>query len=208
VNSAHARAGAVAAAVLAILVISGCAAEAQPAPAQPVETVKPSETPTATAEPAEEEPLEFTQPRACLELLPPSRLDVFADDRLDLLGGPGGVYGTSYFSDATPEESEGGISCVWGSESLQTRQIVISVAPVSPANRLRITDEFAAQGLNEERGEDTMVYGRQGDLEIAPSVLNVLRDDSWISVLTSPGGQQSYAEAQAIVAEVAASVYR
>jgi hypothetical protein len=207
VNSGSVRTGAVAVAVLAILVISGCAAEPEPTPVQPTETAEPSATPTAVAEPTAE-PLEFTQPRACLEMLPPSRLDAFADDQLDLLGGPGGVYGTSYFSDATPEEAEGGISCIWGSESMQTRQIVISVAPVSPANRLRITDEFAAQGLNEERLEDTMVYGRQGDLEIAPSVLNVLRDDSWISVLTSPGGQASYEEAQAVAAEVAGNVYR
>lgn len=206
-GSGSVRFGAVTVAVLAILGVSGCAQDAARTPVVPTVTSEPTPTESASPEPTAE-PLEFTQPRACLELLPPSRLDAFADDQLDLLGGPGGVYGREYFSDATPEEAEGGISCVWGSETMQTRQIVISVAPVNPENRLRITDAFSAQGLNESRLDDTTTYGRQGDREIAPSVLNIVRDDSWISVVTSPGGQEAYTEAQAIAAEVVANVYR
>ena len=68
-------------------------------------------------------------------------------------------------------------------------------------------DSFASQGLEESLTENIATYATTGD-EDQPAIINVLRDDNWISVIKTVGGDESATNAAEIAAEVAATVYR
>jgi hypothetical protein len=145
-------------------------------------------------------------PKTCAELLPQSRLDAFAGQKLILLGGPGGLY-PNYYTDPTPEEQAGGISCIWGDETVPESTIEVSVAPLSTATRGGVIDNLLSQGLNEAQLDDGISYAQIGDETSAPAVLNVIRNDSWISVLEALGGEAFFDEAKQIADEVKTQVY-
>jgi hypothetical protein len=190
-------------ALIAVLVLTGCAAD-EPAPVpSDVASGTPTPEPTATEAPAA---AVFLQPAECTAMLPQSRVDAFTAAQLTLLGGPGGLY-PSYYADPTPEESAGGISCIWGNESVPGSTIEISVAPITIASRSVIIENLLEQGLNEAALDDGISYGQLGDESSAPAVLNVIRDDSWISVLEGVGGQAAFEEALVIAGEVHSEVY-
>ena len=135
-------------------------------------------------------------------------LDALAAQNLELLGGPGSVYGDEYFFDPTPEQLAGGISCVFAQDGVDLSSLLISVAPVSPSNRARIIDDLTAQSLNEATTESgALTYGQQGDESLAPAIYNVVTQESWISVISSPGGPAFYEEAVVLAGEVEAQVY-
>ena len=191
-------------AALGILLLAGCAPSGPGgAPTEgPSESASPSPTPS-------EQPIElvFTLPTDCAAILSIERQAAFAAEGRELLGGPGGRYGEEYFLEPTPEENAGGISCVWGDESDPQSTIIISVAPVNAGNRAGIVGDLIAQGLNEVLLDDALTYGQIGDEASAPAILNVLRDESWISVIDALGGDAGFDRATELVDEVAAEVY-
>jgi hypothetical protein len=194
----------------AVLVLIGglaaCAPESEPV----TEPEAPEPTPTAveTTEP-EPEPVFFTMPADCTTILPQSRLDAFAEQNLELLGGPGGVYGDEYFFDPTPEQLAGGISCVYAEDGVDLSSLLISVAPITAANRAGIVNDLTAQGLNEATTDDGAVtYSQQGDEGVVPAIYNVITEDSWISVISTFGGEVFYNEAVTLATEVAGEVYQ
>lgn len=187
--------------------LTGCAGAA---PEEGDATPPPSPTPLATqTAPPVQQPasLRFVAPTACEAILVPDRLERFAGDGLELLGGPGGRYGTEYFAEPTPEERVGGITCVWGDESQPATTITVSVAPLTAAVRATVVNDLLAQGLNETQVGNAIGFGEIGDEVSAPCVLNVLRTDSWISVIEALGGEQRFMEATEIAEEVASLVY-
>ncbi|CAN5321175.1 hypothetical protein BH11ACT3_BH11ACT3_03680 [soil metagenome] len=189
--------------IIGALTLSGCGGDATP----PAETVAPSDTPTPTPTPtAAGGQAKFSMPTTCTELLPQSRLDAFAGQNLELLGGPGGLY-PNYYTDPTPEEQAGGISCIWGDETVPESTIEVSVAPLSTATRGGVVDNLISQGLNEATLADGISYAQIGDETSAPAVLNVIRNDSWISVLEALGGEAFFDEATQIADEVKTQVY-
>ena len=190
-------------AITLLAVLAGCSAE--PAP-EPTPTATATEAPEETSAPVVET-LTFTMPTDCASMLPDSRIDSFAKEGLVLLGGPGGRYGNDYLVDATPEEQAGGISCIWGVSSTEVSSYTISVAPLSAATRPAVVASFAEQGLNEETTDDAVAYGVQGDRTLDPAIMNVLRGDSWISVIATLGGVESYEQSVAIADEVHDIVY-
>jgi hypothetical protein len=185
------------------LALAGCADQ----PAAPSATASPtaSPTPTASSEP-EPSSLEFVQPGDCAEALPASRITAFEDAGLALLGGPGGKYGSHYLAGPTPEERAGGITCIWGDPETDASSITVSVAPLG-STRPAIVQSLLDQGLNEAIDGDVMLYAVQGDEDHAPAILNVLRPDSWISVIQTVGGAEASEEALTIADEVAGVVY-
>ena len=189
------------AAAALVAALAGCTTgpTAQPPAAPP--SIEPSASSPAVA------PVTFVQPQDCAsDILPTERLDTFDDLGLILLGGPGGKYGTDYSADPTPEEQLGGISCIWGFDASDISSITISVAPLSEDTRQQALDDFATQGLVEELTESTAIYSKAGS-DDEPSITNVLREDSWISVLTTVGGAENATESLTIADEVAAQVY-
>lgn len=194
------------AALVLVIGLSACAAEEEPvgepeAP-EPMPTVVESETP-------EPMPLAFVMPTDCTTILPQDRLDAFAEQNLELLGGPGSLYGDDYFFDPTPEQFIGGISCVYAEDGTDLSSLLISVAPISAATRAGVVNDLAAQGLNEATtDEGAVTYSQFGDEVAAPAVYNIVRNDSWISVISAFGGQLFYDEAVTIADEVAGEVYQ
>jgi len=187
--------------VAIVTLLGGCAAEPVASPvATPPSDVNESPAPTQAA------PV-FVQPEDCDSVVPQSRLDEFASLGLILLGGPGGKYGTEYQLEPSPEEQVGGITCIWGFDESDISSVTISVAPLSADVRAQALDSFATQGLDENLTENSATYATSGD-EDQPAILNVLRDDNWISVIKTLGGEDSATDAAAIAAEVAATVYR
>lgn len=194
------------AAVILVGALSACAPEPEPIEAEP--TIEPTPTEMVSAEP-EPVALTFTQPADCTEILPARRIDAFAADNLALLGGPGSVYGNEYFFEATPEQLAGGITCVFADESDDLSSIAISVAPVSSATRAGIVNDLTGQGLNENIVDDAVTYSQQGDEQgLAPAILNVVTQESWISIISVVGGPASFERAELLASEVEASVYR
>jgi hypothetical protein len=189
--------------IVTALLITGCAGEA-PKPTETEsagETATPSPTPTADVVDSV-----FAMPADCVSMLPDSRVQAFAARNMVLLGGPGGLY-ANYYVDPTPPVRAGGISCVWGDELVPENTVEISVAPLSAATRGPIVDDLIAQGLNEAPLDDGISYAQLGDETSAPAVLNIIRDDSWISILEARGGEQLFGEATEIAAEVAEIIY-
>jgi hypothetical protein len=189
-------------AVALLVVLAGCAAEEPP---QAAPTASATETPEPTATP-ESVKLTFAMPTDCTEMVPQSRIDAFEAEGIILLGGPGGKY-TDYLSDATPEEQAGGISCIWGFADSEVSSFTISVAPLTAATRPAVIASFAEQGLNEQVVGDGVAYGVQGDRTLDPAIMNVLRGESWISVIATIGGTDSYNQSVEIAQEVHDRVY-
>ena len=189
-------------AVVVALSLVGCVGEPQVEP-----TEQPTETSTPTPEPTET-PTErvFSMPEDCLGILPTARQDALASQGLILLGGPGGQF-EQYYADPTPEEQAGGISCIWGDEDVPESTITVSVAPLSAATRAQVVDNLIAQGLNEAVLDDGISYAQLGDDNSAPAILNIVRDDSWISVIQALGGEAFFDEAVELAGEVAEQVY-
>ena len=191
-------------AAAAIALLSGCAAgdgsspEASPTATDDSPQPEPTETPT-------DEP--FTMPTECADILPETRITSFESQGLVLLGGPGGIYGEDYLLDPTPEEAAGGITCIWGDELVPESTVTVSVAPLSPETRSGVIEEPVAQGLNETELADAISYSRLGDEVSSPAIVNVLRNNSWISVIEALGGEAFLEEAITISDEVAAHVH-
>ena len=207
VSHSHVQRIALSAAALALIAgLAACAPEPEVEPEpEPVET---SAAPVETAEP-EPEPAVFTMPADCTTILPQSRIDNFAEQSLELLGGPGSVYGDDYFFDPTPEQLVGGISCVYAIDGQDLSSLLISVAPMSASTRAGVVNDLTAQGLNEETTEEGAVtYSQYGDEAGVPAIYNIVREDSWISVISTFGGQVFYDEAVVLADEVAGEVYQ
>jgi len=194
-----------AAAVITITALAGCSADDGNDAEVPVD--KPNPVVTETPEPTVE-PTVFTLPSTCAELLPASRAAAFESEGLVLLGGPGGRYGTDYLGEPSPEEGLGGITCIWGDSASEMSSISISVAPLAASSRAGIVEGFVQDGLNEGEIEGANTFGLQGDTELISAVYNVLRNDSWISVISTLGGPAAYEEAVVVADEVAATVYQ
>ena len=186
------------------LLLAGCAPEAPAAPPSTTpRDAEPTPTETVTAT------VSFRMPSHCAEILPGPRVEAWLRDDIILLGGPDGKYGDEYLADPSPEQQLGGITCIWGPSDSENSSVTVSVAPLSAATRKDVvTDLVVTQGLNEETFEGATIYWQLGDTELEPAILNVLRADSWISVIVTIGGEDSYADAEDIADEVFALVYQ
>lgn len=192
-------------AIVGIALLTGCV----PAPAGGDETDEPNPDPTPTATPTEAAPgpREFLMPDRCADIVTAETAARFAGEGLDLLGGPGGLYGQAYFADPTPEERAGGITCVWGDEQASATTVIVSVAPVTASSRSRIVSTLIAAGLIESQIDGAISYARIGDEVSAPGELHVIRTDSWISVVVALGGEERFQRATELVDEVTSQVY-
>jgi hypothetical protein len=185
--------------------LTACAPEAEPDAVEITPEPTPTEVETAEPEPA----LMFTMPTDCTSVLPSSRVDALATKNILLLGGPGSVYGNEYFFEPTPEQRAGGISCVFAEDGVDLTSLLISVVPVSTANRATIINGLTAQGLNEattDTGE--LTYSQQGDDGLAPAIYNVVTQQSWVAVISAVGGETFFDEAVTLAGEVTTQTYR
>jgi hypothetical protein len=211
--------------------LSGCAADPTDNPGAQ-EPRAPSAAPEPTVEPVTRPLTPFSRPLSCETLVPQVRRDAFRAEGLILLGGPGGKYGTTYLAERTPEEEFGGITCIWGTDSDDVSVYTVSAALVSSATLPSIVADLEQQGLNTDPldagssgsagsagssgssgSSDTSDHGDAayfwllGDDAGAPAILNVVRDDSWISVIVTEGGETSFDTAIVIASEVADQGY-
>jgi hypothetical protein len=184
------------------ITLAACTGAPEAAPTAS-ETSTPAPAPTETEAPA---PTVFQLPADCTTVLPETRQQAFAADGIDLLGGPGGMY-PDYYADPTPEEQAGGISCVWGDEDAPETTLTVSIAPLSGDTRGLIVDDLIAQGLNEAEVDGGISYAQIGDDNSAPAVLNILRADSWISVVQATGGEDAFNQAVQLADEAAGQAY-
>jgi hypothetical protein len=195
---------AVGVAAIAVVLLTGCT----PPPAEGDDTPQPSTEPTpietATAEPGTPE---FAMPDECVGIITPETAADFAAAGLDLLGGPGGVYGENYFGDPTPEEQVGGITCVWGDEEVPASTVIVSVAPITASTQSDVVSSLIASGLVESLVDGTLTYARIGDDVSAPAELHAIRAESWISVIEAVGGEDRFQHATELVDEVTGQVY-
>jgi len=190
---------------VAVTLLAGCVPSTASGDGTP--SAEPSSTPSATStSPSTSVPV-FEQPDDCVDILTPETQAAFEADGLDLLGGPGGTYGGEYFPEETAEEEAGGITCVWGDEDVLATTVVISVAPVTTATRTGIVSDLIARGLIESQIEGALTYAQIGDETSTQATLNVIRPDSWISVIEAVGGEDRFQRATELVDEDTSLVY-
>jgi len=189
----------------ASFLLAGCSAPVAPANPTPSDATSPDPEPTASSTPTAAA-AEFRMPTACAEVLPASRVAHLESLGMELLAGPDGKYGDAYLADPTPEQQAGGITCIWGEENVPENSVIISVAPLDSGTRGTTIESLVGQGLNERIDGEDFVYERTGDDVAAPAIVNVIGDDSWVSVIEGSGGQDHYEEAVAICDEVSAQV--
>jgi len=203
-HPALAGTGLMLAAALVGCALAGCAQSA------PIATPPASSTPSASPTPSPEAaPTVFTQPRLCAEALPAELITELEVERgLVLLGGPEGRYGLEYSLDPTPEERAGGITCIWGFGDTEVSSVTVSIAPITAESRAPIVAQLVYQGLNETVVGDANVFWQEGDTEEQPAIVNVVRAESWISVIQTIGGRAAYDEAVDIANDVHETVYR
>jgi hypothetical protein len=181
---------------VASIVLTACASSPQPIASSPVGSDAPS---TLVA---------FELPTTCTDMLPAARLERFDTTALVLLGGPDGLYGDDYLAESTPEQDAGGITCIWGDDSTEISSVTISVAPLTADTIDLVADQLRAQNLNEGDRDGYREFGEAGDEDGSAAIYNALRDDSWISVIETVGGEAAFEEAVLIAGEVYASVYK
>jgi hypothetical protein len=196
-------------AVVAMLVaLAGCATDPAPtATPTPSDASAPSAPPPDPA-PGRAENLAFSLPDDCAALLPASRLAEFDALELELLGGPDSVYGDRFFAEPTPEEDAGGVSCVWGVDDEPSTLVIVSAAPLDDDTRDDVIGSLLAQDLVESELDGVATFSRVGDTTSTSAIINLLRDDSWISVIEALGGADSFERAVLTAEEVASEVYR
>jgi len=180
---------------IVMLALTGCAPTESPtAGPNPTETPQPTGGPTETPVQTEF----FSMPADCTSILPATQVDTFAADGIVLLAGPGGKYGNELITDPTPEMVAGGISCYFGVDNedltLLRVNVLVSAVALDATNRQKVIDDLSSQGLARsmnERGEVT--FGILGVSEgQATANYNVIASDSWISVLSSDGGEAAF----------------
>jgi hypothetical protein len=191
--------------VLGVMLLVGCTPEVDAGEGEtgaPVAEPTPTGTPTA----APVAPV-FEMPTRCADILTAETQMQWADDGMELLGGPDGKYGENYFGDPTPEERAGGITCVWGDEEVNASTVIVSVAPITTASRSGIVRALIDTGLVESQVDGGLTYARIGDDVSAPAELHVIRSESWISVIEAVGGEVRFQQATELVDEVTGRVY-
>jgi hypothetical protein len=180
---------------IVMLMLAGCAPMTIPtAGPNPTETTQPTIDPTEIPVQTEF----FSMPADCTGILPAAQVDAFAADGVVLLAGPGGKYGNELITDPTPEMIAGGISCYFGIDNedltLLRVKLLVSAVPLDATNRQAVIDDLSSQGLARamnERGEVT--FGILGVSEGQTTAnYNVIASDSWISVLSSDGGEAAF----------------
>ncbi len=186
--------GLIAVSALTIAALAGCASAPTPSTSPtPTSSAEPSATPTPAA------PTEFfAMPADCTAILPVTRIEKFAAKGIILLAGPGGKYGNELITDPTPEMDAGGISCYFGIDNEDPNQLhvsyLISAVPLDETSRTKVVSDLTAQGLlqaTDERGDVT--FGILGGSEGQTTAnYNVIAADSWISVISSEGGEKAY----------------
>ena len=128
----------------------------------------------------------------------------------DLDGGDrlgGGVEGEAEHALRDDTVLDGDEAVGEGDEAVPASTLTVSVAPISIDSRGAIIDTLIAQGLNEAVVDDGISYAQIGDENSAPAVLNIIRDDSWISVIQATGGEKYFDLAVELAGEAAAQVY-
>jgi len=186
---------AVAPIALVLLALAGCGPNVDPT-AGPDPTGSPQPTGEPTGTPVQTE--FFSMPEDCTGILPATDVAAFAADDIVLLAGPGGKYGNELITEPTPEMSAGGISCYFGVDNedltLLRVNVLVSAVPLDATSRSKVIDDLAAQGLAramDERGDVT--FGILGVSEGQTTAnYNVIASDSWISVLSSDGGEAAF----------------
>jgi hypothetical protein len=180
---------------IVMLMLAGCAPMTTPtAGPNPTDTTQPTIDPTEIPVQTEF----FSMPADCTGILPAAQVDAFAADGVVLLAGPGGKYGNELITDPTPEMIAGGISCYFGIDNedltLLRVKLLVSAVPLDATNRQAVIDDLSSQGLARamnERGEVT--FGILGVSEGQTTAnYNVIASDSWISVLSSDGGEAAF----------------
>lgn len=187
--------------------LGACAAEPIEAP-EPIAAPTTAPEPEPATEPEPEPELVFAMPTDCTEILPTARVASLEAQNLQLLGGPGSIYGDDFFFDETPEQLVGGISCVWGQEGVDLSTILLSVAPLNAATRAQTIDDLIAQGyIAYDRDDSSLAYGLIGDAGGPPAIYNLITNDAWFSMLNSLGGRAGFDESILLTEELRGVAY-
>ena len=187
--------------VIAALILSGCAANAQEEPEEVVDAGE-------EAAPPPEAPKEFFLPTTCIDILTPDVYVQLTEEPVVLLRGPGSGSNEPVYPEGSPQEELGGISCYFGDID-ETMTYTLSIAPVTQENRAGVIEGLLEQKFNpDQTASGALIYSIQGDEFSTPATYNTLHQGAWYEVLVSPGGPLSYERAEKLARNMREHTYR
>lgn len=164
-------------------------------------------TPTATMETAEPDPEPaFVAPADCATLIGPTLAADFAAQNIVLFDSTNGE--GIYVGGTVPNQTGGSnFFCVFGKDMVDLSSFQLEAQPLSQAEHEGVVATLEGAGLTKTVNGDVVTYTQVGDDMGTPSLIHVLRPDSWLTGWSAFGGPAQVALLTGYLDEVAVQAY-
>jgi hypothetical protein len=195
----------VAVGALALAALVGCT------PPVPEPTLAPSpsaSTASATPTPTPDPVPVFTTPTNCAELIGPDLAAEFAADSIVLFDS---TNGEGIYANGFTLIQDGGdpFACLFGQDMVDLSSFQLEVQPVSSQGEHEgIVAVLGSQGFVQTTDGDVVTFTQVGnEMDTEPTIIHVLRLDSWMTAYAHFGGQRQADRLAGYLAQVAAHLY-
>lgn len=178
-------------------------------PEQPAATHSPSPEASASA-PASTTPppapAVFVLPASCTAMLGAALEASFLGDGNVLFSGPGGA--GIYPMASVGQDGGSPVSCLYGKDMVDLSTFELSVQSLDQGAHEGTIAELNARGMTRTTDGEVVTYTQLGSEGASPTIVHVVRPDSWITAYSALGGAERAALAAGWATTVAQQVYR
>jgi len=173
-----------------VAALAGCAVvgAVEPEPtAEPEPAASASPTPTAA-------PASFTAPDTCAELVGPALDAEFSANGVDLFSGSDG---TGIYTLEAPLGQDGGdpLYCLYGQDGVDLSTFEFAAQGLTNDAHEGVIAELATRGLDEQADGERVTFSQEGDEGSSPAIVHIVLPDGWVTVYSTFGGPDRFAEA-------------
>lgn len=170
---------------ISLAALVGCAPVATDVASTP--SVTPSESsPAPTTEPTGAPEVGFTVPTSCESMVGPDLSAEFAAAGIVLFSGTGGE--GAYYPIDSNQTGGDPFSCWFGKDGVDLSSFEFAAQPVDQAEHEGIVAVLGAGGFDETVDGDVVTWVQVGDEGSTPTIVHVLRPDSWLTAYSTFGG--------------------
>lgn len=177
------------AALVTVLVsaLAGCAPAGEPEP-----TTEPG--PTASASPAPTAaPASFTAPEDCAELVGPDLDAEFAANGVILFSDSNG--NGIYEQEGSVGQASGDpLYCLYGQDGVDLSSFEFAAQGLTEEAQAEVLAELATLGLDESADGNRVIFSQEGDEGTRPAIVHVVLPDGWVTVNSTFGGPDRFAD--------------
>ena len=188
----------------------GCAPTVEKPASEATATATPTPTPTvsATPEPEPEAGPAFVAPADCAALIGPTLAADFAAKNIVLFDSTigGGIYTGA--GDHGPKQTGGTtFYCLYGQDMVDLSTFQLEAQPVTESEHEGIIAVLDTAGLAKTVDGNVVTFTQVGDDMGTPTLIQVLRPDSWMTAWSAFGGDRQVTLLTGYLAEMAAQNY-